>query len=57
MHKEFMKAKCINTDPLGWLQVGAIYDCVDVGVNVIVRGTGVVLSKGNFEEVFEIVEE
>ena len=52
---EEMKAKCIKADPLHWLAVGHIYECEDVGVNVIVRGTGFVLSKENFNEMFEEV--
>ena len=49
-----MTAKCIKADPLQWLEVGKVYECVDVGVNVVVCGTGFVTSKENFNEMFEM---
>lgn len=52
-----MKAKCIKADPLGWLQVGKMYDCTECGQNVVVRWTGVVLSRENFDELFEVIEQ
>lgn len=55
-NEKIMKAKCIKADPLEWLQVGKVYDCTECGQNVVVRWTGFVLSRENFEELFEIVE-
>ena len=39
-----MKARCIKADPLEWLTVGEVYECEECGQNVIVCGTGFLLS-------------
>lgn len=51
-----MKAKCINPDPLEWIEKGKVYDCIDKG-NVVVVSAGLVLAKERFINDFEIVEE
>ncbi len=50
-----MKAKCIKADPLRLLTVGREYKYTVYGNNVIINGTGFVLSKENFNKMFETV--
>ena len=52
-----MKAKCIKADPLEWLTVGDTYECKEYGLNVIIEGTGVAVSRVQFKEMFEKVVE
>ena len=52
-----MKAKCIKADPLQWLTVGDIYECREIGLNVLIEGTGVAVSQEQFNEMFEEVIE
>ena len=52
-----MRAKCIKADPLGWLTVGDTYECKEYGLNVIIEGTGVAVSRVQFKEMFEKVVE
>lgn len=51
-----MKAKCINADPLGWLEEGKVYDCIDNG-NVVVFAKGFAISKERFNNDFRVVEQ
>ena len=52
-----MKAKCIKADPLQWLTVGDIYECREIGLNVLIEGTGVTVSQVQFKDMFEEVIE
>ena len=47
-----MKAKCVKTDPLEFLEVGKTYELIELGQNHIVKGLGLALSKTKFEELF-----
>lgn len=48
-----MKARCVEQDPLGWMEKGKIYDFV-VNHNVYICG-GFGVSKENFDRMFEKV--
>ena len=48
-----MKAKCIKSDPLGFLTVGKVYECKRIVNNVLICGTGHAMSIDNFNEMFE----
>ena len=50
-----MKAMCVKSDPLGWIQVGKVYDYVVKNGVYLITGTGFGLSKPNFKEMFATV--
>lgn len=50
-----MKAKCRKSDPLGNIQIGRTYECTEFGRNIIVGGTGMAVSKEQFNLMFEKV--
>lgn len=47
-----MKAKCIKSDPLGWIEIGKVYDYVVKNGVYLITGTGFGVSKPNFQEMF-----
>lgn len=48
-----MKAKCIKSDPLQWLEIGKEYECIERYNKVHILGIGMVVSKEIFNEHFE----
>ena len=51
--KKTMKAKCIKADPLQWITVGETYECMEIGRNVMIEGTGMAVNQEQFNEMFE----
>lgn len=50
-----MKARSKKSDLLGWIAVGRVYECTNIDRNVIIGGTGMAISKEQFNEMFEKV--
>lgn len=48
-----MRAKCIKADPLQLITVGETYECMEIGRNVTIEGTGMAVSQEQFKEMFE----
>lgn len=56
MTRKMMLAKCKNTDPLGWMVEGDLYEVQRIGDKWIIAD-GLVVSDEIFQESFEFVDD